>query len=183
MHAILLRLQLFLVVCLLSTVVSAGTPPSRCDRLVPEKSKKAPETLPVTFVPETEKGNEPASGQPAPLASTSSEKSYRSYLQGLAELNEASRTSSPKAARLFQESIKGDYNFAPAYLGLAETLAVLSVFERYDGNKENGDALAAGARRELAKAQLLRPALAKLKEKRIKWYLKSDPKKLCEGTP
>src|SRR3989338_1560579 len=138
---------LLLVICLLSAQVEASTALSRCDRLVPRESKKAPETMPVTLVPETERGSEPA-----PLASTSSEKSYRNYLQGLTELNEASRTSLPKAVRFFQASIRDDYNFAPAYLGLAETLAALSVFERFDGNNESGDALAASRSTALATA-------------------------------
>lgn len=176
MRSVFLGAAFFLVVGALPTAVAS--PLSRCDRLVPGESKKAPETLPVTLVPERERGSDPA-----PLAATSSEKSYQNYLKGLTELNEASRTSLPKAVQLFQKSIKEDYNFAPAYLGLAETLAALSVFERFDGNGKNGDALAVGARKELAKAQLLRPELAKLREKRIKRYLKADPKKLCAGTP
>lgn len=91
------------------------------------------------------------------------------YAQGMTELESFTPDSLRKAVSFFEKAIENDYNYVPAYLGLSEALAGLAG----EGNSK------ARASRELEKAKILNPVLAKVRESRIESLLKGEKKKLC----
>jgi hypothetical protein len=76
-----------------------------------------------------------------------------------------------RAAAAFEEAIKADYNYVPAYAGLGKALAAGAVFE---DSAEKAKALRAKARAEMEKAKLLNPYRAKNREEGMNWYLKAQ---------
>ncbi len=99
--------------------------------------------------------------------------SWENLFAGRLLLEKPTPASIGPAIAAFEAAIRSDYNFVPAYLGLAEALAI-----RYA--LEGDEAVARRAHVELAKAQLLNPVLSKIKEDRIQWYLTKDRKNLKE---
>ena len=95
-----------------------------------------------------------------------SPETYIAYAQGMTELESSTPGSLRKAVSFFEKAIENDYNHVSAYLGLSEALATM-------GNSETR------ARRELEKAKILNPVLAKNKTSRIEQLLKGERKEPC----
>lgn len=116
------------------------------------------------------------------LNTTRSAEAYFSWAKGRVELDGTKNSRTPeavqRAARFFKEAIQKDYNYVPAYLGLAEVLAAQASLERArpDGAAK-GASYARQARLELEKAKLLNPPLAKIRTPLIEHSLKGG------GTP
>ncbi len=111
------------------------------------------------------------------LNATRSGQAYLAYAEGSLYLQDLNVDGLKKAEEAFERAIKQDYNYVPAYLGLAEALAAESLIQRTGAGQDGG----AGkrARLEITKAKLLNPVLTKIKESRIESFLKADRWNVC----
>lgn len=96
----------------------------------------------------------------------------RFYTLGVVALKRGTLLGVREAIRRFEESIRQDYNYAPAYLGLSLALVRQGFIDSQSGLSYR-DSLAR-ARGELEKGRMLRGALAKLWEQKIEPYLIAD---------
>ncbi len=92
----------------------------------------------------------------------------RSWARGFDLLRNQPMTAKNRteARRLFEEAFSQDYNLVPAYLGLAETLAITALQE-----PETKGSLLRVIRVNWQKALLLQPELAKERGQRVKSYI------------
>lgn len=100
----------------------------------------------------------------------------RMALQSVASSESAMESAMASAIQAFEKSIQHDYNYVPAYLGLAEALAMRSSWERLKNHQEE-NRWGQRAKVELEKAKILNPALAKNRQGQMEWYLKHA----CKG--
>ncbi|MBI2066612.1 MAG: hypothetical protein HYT77_01185 [Deltaproteobacteria bacterium] len=111
---------------------------------------------------------------------TLSNEALRYFVLGSIALRRGSLEGVREAVRRFEESIRNDYNFVPAYLGLALSLVRQGFVENMQG--ENFRPSFTRARLELEKARLMKPALTKKKAEEIEPYLKAETDyQLSEG--
>jgi tetratricopeptide (TPR) repeat protein len=103
---------------------------------------------------------------------TASPSAYLAFAEGRLKLDHPTAPSLEKAVKDFEQAIQADYNYVPAYLGLAEALAGLAALGQ--------EGYASRARREMEKAKLLNPVLTKIRISRIEKYLKAQKKDFCD---
>ena len=107
---------------------------------------------------------------------------YLAYAEGEILLQDLEKSRVDQTVQAFEKAIQSDYNYIQAYLGLSEALAAKGFFERVENSEAaKGEAYSQRARVELEKAKLLNPTIAKLRERRIEWYLKGEINNLCRG--
>lgn len=98
---------------------------------------------------------------------------YLLYARGIMALQSPTKESLEEAIRIFGNAIEQDYNYVPAYLGLAEALAARSAWEKMTSPEkiDKETPWEKKAKIELEKAKLLNPVLTKAKKGRVEWYL------------
>lgn len=117
------------------------------------------------------------------LNTSRSAASYEAYARGTLSLSSsreataalAKSTTIDKAIGLFQKAVEADYNYVPAYIGLAEALTAKAALIC----GVEGGALAVRARIELEKAKLLIPHQAEERSERLEREWKKLQKEKC----
>lgn len=112
------------------------------------------------------------------LNTTHSMIAYQNYSVGMMSLDsqgpELQAEALLRAVQAFEKASQEDYNYVPAYRGLAEAYAALAALTTNGGMSQK-------AQIAWTKAKLLNPVVTKIREDRIEWYLKADAKDLCGG--
>lgn len=103
---------------------------------------------------------------------TLSPETLRFFVLGTIALKQGSRRGVEEAVRRFKESIRNDFNFVPAYLGLALSFARLGFVENTLGQPYRGSF--ESARKELEKARLMKPQMTKRKSRETEIYLEAE---------
>ncbi|MBI2083127.1 MAG: hypothetical protein HYT76_06115 [Deltaproteobacteria bacterium] len=103
---------------------------------------------------------------------TISSEALRFYVLGSLALHRGTKGSVLEAIRRFEESVRQDYNYVPAYLGLSLALARQGFIETTEGYPSWRPYVR--ARRELEKGRLLHRPKAEQKEKEVEPYLEAE---------
>lgn len=111
---------------------------------------------------------------------TSSASTLRAYVLGTIALKKGTVEGLTEAVRYFEESIKNDYNYSPAYLGLSVALSRRGFVESLQGLSHRESF--ARSRAELEKARLLRAATVEHRGRETEVYLEAETHhRLAEG--
>ncbi|MBI2981597.1 MAG: hypothetical protein HYY44_04810 [Deltaproteobacteria bacterium] len=103
---------------------------------------------------------------------TLSSEALRFYALGSLALHRGTKPSILEAIRRFEESIRQDYNYVPAYLGLALALARQGFIEKTEGYPSWRPYIR--ARQELEKGRILHKHKTKQKAMEVEPYLESE---------
>jgi tetratricopeptide (TPR) repeat protein len=103
---------------------------------------------------------------------TLSEEALRYFVLGSVALRRGTPEGVRESVRRFEESVRQDYNYVPAYIGLALALARQGFVETVEGMPTWKPYLR--ARRELEKARLLNRKMTKVWGKPIEAYLEGE---------
>ena len=103
---------------------------------------------------------------------TSSAEALRLYILGVVALKAGTPQGVTESVKRFEGSVRNDYNYVPAYLGLALALTRQGFLEGTRG--ENFRDSFTRARRELEKARALRPEITARREREAVVYLKAE---------